>query len=347
VTTDIKVSAPALSIGDTREVMLPVLRDIMTAIGVLVHQADGATLATLHDMITRTLELQHRDKPRVVDNHTSALLELSNCLIDEANRRRVREARDRNGLSVSDLMERLTGCWLGLYFLGVPFPQPWEAVLFFVQRLGFPRGASASKAIGDLYRERRLRFEQDRMLFEGIHVLDLNPLTVADGVAVPDAPPSSDLSSAIARLGRYYEFLQLRLYVRSRAPMCYSVPHTVVRNILLSEPERAQRINEMWILLNACFNCGEKEEAYPSAELRIVRSNSIDSLPACVLGPRSGIYRTRGQAADGVEPPGNFLPQELLENYRLRLSSVHHEATVVPKSSRQSFEDVCADLLKP
>jgi hypothetical protein len=54
-------------------------------------------------------------------------------------------------------IEMLTACWLGLYFLGVPFGSPWEYVLRWADddSGGLPNGVCVAKAIGDIAREAR------------------------------------------------------------------------------------------------------------------------------------------------------------------------------------------------
>jgi hypothetical protein len=54
-------------------------------------------------------------------------------------------------------IELLTACWLGLYFLGVPFGSPWEYVLRWADDDGggLPNGVCVAKAIGDIARDAR------------------------------------------------------------------------------------------------------------------------------------------------------------------------------------------------
>lgn len=319
--------------------------DLLESIGGLIHRADGSGVDTLHSVVALRLEEKYNTAQHIIKIRINRVLEITDTLIEEANRRRSHSHRPNDRCPTAYLVELLTGCWLALYFLGVPFPQPWEAVLFFVQRLGFPRGASASKAIGDTYRERRLCFSPATVdTFEAIHVLDLNPLTISDKRSCNDRT----IKSTIAKLGRYYEFLQLRLYIRSGAPLQYSVPDVFIKNIIKDNIARQQRILEMWTLLHCCFNSGKAEDAHPLTTLRAVSSgDGVESLPACVLAPRKGIYRTRSvhQSVDGVGPPGNFLPRELLENYRERLIAAHNRAPVISKSDEVAFGRICEMLV--
>ena len=61
-------------------------------------------------------------------------------------------------------IELLTSCWLGLYFLGIPFGKPWERVLRWAddEGGGLPNGVCVAKAIGDIARDARKSVEKAR-----------------------------------------------------------------------------------------------------------------------------------------------------------------------------------------
>lgn len=61
-------------------------------------------------------------------------------------------------------IELLTSCWLGLYFLGIPFGKPWERVLRWAddEGGGLPNGVCVAKAIGDIARDARKLAEKAR-----------------------------------------------------------------------------------------------------------------------------------------------------------------------------------------
>jgi hypothetical protein len=323
-----------------------IIEELLGSIRGIIHRPGASGLDTLHSVVAlRMQEKYEQTTPHIIKNRVRRILDIANLLIDEANRRRGYSHQASDRCPTTHLVELLTGCWLGLYFLGTPFPQPWEAVLFFVQRFGFPRGASASKAIGDIYRERRLTSPLAAgHAPEAIHVLDLNPLMISDKLHANNR----NIKSSIAKIGRYYEFLQLRLYIRSGAPLKYCVPEWIVKNIIQDDTTREQRIREMWKLLNCCFNSGQILDAHPLATLRAVKKDfAIESLPACVLAPKKGVYRNVRQVLDGIGPPGNFLPGELLDNYRGRLIAAYNDAREISKNDEDVFRRLCVDLNEP
>jgi hypothetical protein len=217
----------------------------------------------------------------VVRGHQDRLLRRANGLI---------EHDDGDG-DPQSRMRDLTGAWLGLYFLGTPFPQPWEPVARHAERNGYYHDGGIFKAAGDVYRRARKGSERrDGQVDQALLLLDLNPLAfkgiVGRGVA------SAALADLVPALGTCYEMLQLRLYIRAGLPIAHVIPVDTLRSLVKRD------------LGNVESMCGLAKHAY--GELPPQRGQSImiveagraayrtlSQMSGCVLAEEVGIYRSK------------------------------------------------------
>jgi hypothetical protein len=101
------------------------------------------SIADIHE------EIQFRLGSGVRSRYVASLLEFNAKLVGEVDGQRSRVASAPLSTLPDDedhLLECLAGTWLGLYFLGIPFPHAWEAVLYFADKNGFPRGGMLIKS---------------------------------------------------------------------------------------------------------------------------------------------------------------------------------------------------------
>lgn len=237
------------------------------------------------------------------------------------------------------LLERLTGTWLAMYFLGCPNIQPWEAVAFFAEGSGFPLGASLCKAAGDVYRGARkawippLHKEPNPSSDQTLYVLDHNPLAIqrmmneidmrtSDGEQADG--PTLSFSTYIAALGMLYERLQLALYLHSGAPMHFYVHRESLRSAMRHYADKTvgpplpwnwpEEI--MWREIESCF-----PEKFAADQLvHIADDDTLSYMPGCVLAPHEGMYRSReAHVKEKHAQPGNYLPTRLHAEFRNNL----------------------------
>jgi hypothetical protein len=227
------------------------------------------------------------------------------------------------------LMENLTAGWLALYFLGVPFIEPWERVRRLAdERGGFPSGACVTKYLGDVYRTARQQMfgecdgtipeKQDE--FE-LLVLSYAPLALLDGLL--DFTDGNLTPCAVHQLGWCYALLQLRLYIKGGFPIKYFVPLESLNNNLCklsnSEQKKCQDIIrgiKPW--LNIVFpETGDERQS-----VTLLRTSlGTLGMPTCVLGHRIGMC-----VLDTSHYPtpfsGNQIAGDLLASYRKKLKNI-------------------------
>ncbi len=246
----------------------------------------------------------------------------------------------------------LGATWLGLYFLGVPYNEPWEHALRLVERDGgFPHGAMINKSLGDVYRWARRTLPRDYEAEQlqkssadgsaaseakpsagwfhpqGIYVLTRRPFALLPFDEWP--APRSLTHPSFATLGRTYALLQLRLYVGKGLPISYVVPGEMFRHLHF-DPKRALT----WM----SGVVGDRSRV--NQHLLVSRDpKKTAGLPTCVLAHNRGVYTLEGMEDfagtsnalnRGIDSPdelgitfaGNRVGSSLTKAYRDRLTKV-------------------------
>src|ERR1700761_2604635 len=153
--TELSPSVPiAINGADAFAEVVCILREIVSTSVLELNSfaKKGRSIIDVHEDIG--LRLGKGDRPRFVRN----LLHFNSEIVRSVDALRSNVASPPRWAHDDDedrLLECLTGVWLSLYFIGIPSPHAWEAVLYFADRNGFPRGACLSKAAGDVYRDAR------------------------------------------------------------------------------------------------------------------------------------------------------------------------------------------------
>lgn len=249
-------------------------------------------------------------------------------------------------LSDSDLMESLSGAWLGLYFLGIPFAHPWERVARHAIRHGFTRGAGIRKVGGDVYRKARLDISAMRASSEAlprVHVLDHNPLALN---RLLQRERTREVT--IAALGACYEFLQLRLYLREGGSINYYMFDSAIYECLCGAAGFEHNANELWSALNIAFGVDIASTRQIDCNQRVVvirPDQNLERMPACVFSDRDGVYRSRLKTGTQFDSNGSRLAASQINIYRGLLEGA--SAIVVPASpSKSEFASFCANFIQ-
>lgn len=230
---------------------------------------------------------------------------------------------DRSDEPVQDrreLMRDLTGTWLGLYFLGTPFPHPWEPVARHAERDGYDRDGGIFKAAGDVYRSARRKLPADANggTPTPLMLLDLGPLAYRQLVKrAEDAHAdlsTMDLPATVRALGACYEMLQLRLYIRAGGPIEHVILEDTLRALIHKD---ANNIQEMVNLARHAYGSLPAKSAVQTITIAQPSQDAyklLVKMPGCVLGPREGVYRSRLKTDGGAN--GNRVTNAQLSLYR-------------------------------
>ncbi|CAM5798336.1 hypothetical protein [Rhizobacter fulvus] len=229
---------------------------------------------------------------------------------------------DRSDVPVTDqrtLMRDLTGTWLGLYFLGTPFPHPWEPVARYAERHGYDRDGGVFKAAGDVYRSARraLPSHSRTSRAQPLMLLDLGPLAYRQFVKLAEGQ-DADLSTTIRALGACYEMLQLRLYIRAGGPIEHVILEGTLRALIDKSTENAK---EMINLATDTYGSLPAKSLGQTITIALQSQDvykPLTRMPGCVLASSEGVYRSRLTADGG--PNGNRLTDAQLTLYRQTLS---------------------------
>lgn len=243
---------------------------------------------------------------------------------------------DRFDEVVTDL---LTGLWLAMYFVGVPIGSAWErAVQIAEGGGGFPHGACANKAIGDVYRSARLIYRAEfmplvRQVVEkapqpgGVVVCGEIPRELVAPprvvvftrrprtLLVVEAGALTQCKPTLTLLGRYYAQFQLKLYAEAGLPITYMVSLAAVEELLaLPAGEFAALSASVQAVLGA--------SSRPGQSIVVAHEQTATlGIPTCVLGHNRGIYTLTDSEAnrDAIPFAGNRFGSEMTAAYRTRL----------------------------
>ncbi|RKE25888.1 hypothetical protein B0G76_7453 [Paraburkholderia sp. BL23I1N1] len=235
-----------------------------------------------------------------------------------------------------DEFDLLAGDWLGLYFLGMGFPNIWEPIAFFAEGSGFPRGASLCKAVGDVYREARLSCVRRPLASHRVLVLDHNPLAIFAMEAT--FREKRDLKTAVALLGMLFELLQLRLYLLAGGSLSLCVPEASLKSALKIEIARAENLHAngirprgggvfnptvvvddmasfMWRQLQTGFLTSRRNDQV--VYIGAPDDEELSFMPGCVISNTQGIFRTRVNNISSIKrQPGTFDQSRVATNAR-------------------------------
>jgi hypothetical protein len=229
------------------------------------------------------------------------------------------------------LMESLTAVWLALYFLGVPFIQPWERVRRMAdERGGYPSGACVMKYVGDVYRISRLEMMRDLKDKRGhvprgydkdcqILVLSYSPLAVLKNLL--DRRENTLTPAAPHLLGRCYALLQLRMYIDAGFPIRYFVSkESLFQNWKLlkdSGDSTAGQLDDIPNWIKTVFsNASERQ----TVQL-LLDNDEIAGMATCVLAREIGMY-VLDTTRTSIPFAGNRLTGVLLKSYREKLNRI-------------------------
>lgn len=283
-------------------VLRPILKHVTAQVKGLPNRRDSHQCFDLEDLPDRVAA----EMP-AVHRLQHALLSIVRRLMDGA-----REAEPSDPQA---LMRDLTGAWLGLYFLGAPFPHPWEVVARHAERNGYYRDGGIFKAAGDIYRSARKAPPPDSRGGEGdqrLLLFDLNPLAfnrlVAQGTA-----EGAGLSDLVAALGSCYELLQLRLYIRAGRPIAH---------VLLEETlsKACSGVSSNASVESLCELAKRAYGGLPPRDgqsITIIQQShrhhaKLSDMSGCVLAPSSGVYRSRLLGNGGANGNRLTTPQHVL-----------------------------------
>lgn len=274
----------------------------------------------------------------------------------------VRVLKDFHDRRDEILMEHLAAASLALYFLGVPFIQPWEKVLQLAdERGGFPSGACVTKYLGDVYRTARQQMIRDAEIAVGndtklqesqmatqLLILSYAPLALLEGLLDPTNEHLTP--SAVHQLGWCYALLQLRLYIRNGFPIKYFIPTESLKNkweqLGGSDPNKyGEMIAKIKPWLRTVFP--HEDNMYQSVRLLPTPLDTL-GMPTCVLGYEKGMcVLDTGQHLTPFS--GNPIRGELLASYREKLENIKTDAVDddLQSLSEQQFKDRFMKILPP
>jgi len=262
--------------------------------------------------------------------------------------------------ALEDLMRDLTGAWLGMYFLGVPFVHPWEPVARNAERNGYYGDAGMFKAAGDVYRNARKEWLRapgpDPSLPEfRVLVLDHNPLAF-NALSRPDGELTA--RSTVTALAACYEMLQMRLYIRSGGPIDHFVLASTIEQVIRLQDADRPAASQMWKL--ACRAYGFPERVQPGHQRIVILPRELSSsddasvtdrqrvlgLSGCVLGRLHGVYRSRVREQN-AGANGSALSSSQFKLYRRLLSFKQFPPDTYVLEAREgeeTFVSKCADI---
>lgn len=239
----------------------------------------------------------------------------------------------------ADYVEYLTAISLVLYFLGLPFSQPWDRVLDLVKSTvgGLPNGACVAKAIGEIIRSARLSnrrgrqqrwatgdrvhhpaLQEDEVLLIHSHM----PIILYKSY-VQTAEVRSCLPGTAHLLGHCYELVQMRLYASEGLPFRYLVPISLFSEKLASDA--VLDVDQAWLASLDWLLGHVVQTSYPDQYVSLIAS---ESLPPVFLNSVNGLF-TSPRLPECVLPqhlqiplPATFIRKIRVKLYRTSLMSL-------------------------
>lgn len=266
-----------------------ILLAIVPLLSELPNRRDGSHCFDLEDLPDRVVARMRSGAPKRLQR---VLLRCARRLIEA----------DRSDEPVKDrrtLMRDLTGTWLGLYFLGTPFPHPWEPVARHAERHGYDRDGGIFKAAGDIYRSARraLPSEGGRVTAMPLMLLDLGPLAYQQLVKPAESRGADlsamNLSATVSALGACYEMLQLRLYIRAGGPIDHVILEDTLRALVAKNANNIQEMVDLATHAYGSFPTKSSGQTITIAQRSQAAYKRLTKMPGCVLGPSEGVYRSR------------------------------------------------------
>lgn len=252
----------------------------------------------------------------------------------------LRQSKDANVLYV----EILTAVALALYYLGVPDGRPWDIVLQWteVHGGGLPNGICVGKAIGDLVRASRrahmaCRRGDDCMQAGDLLVHSYLPMVIFPRLIDkkvphedPDGPPLPDY---LHKLGRCYEYMQLRLYATEGFPFLYTAPKSFIEECMLQD-WHAQKATNPTVTKRQVFDTmrsalrarlrGSVALPVDTASRQRVVVVPFDRPPACFVNDSSGLFTFEGMDPQDRQQdlplPASYMRADRRERYQQRLT---------------------------
>lgn len=312
---------------------------IVPLLSELPNRRDGSHCFDLEDLPDRVVAGMRSGVPKRLQR---VLLRCARRLIEE----------DRSDEPVEDLrtlMRDLTGTWLGLYFLGTPFPHPWEPVARHAERHGYDRDGGIFKAVADVYRSARRALPSDAnrsLAAKPLMFLDLRPLAYLKLVeleqsggadkATKEKSATNTLTDTVRALGACYEMLQLRLYIEAGGPIKHVILEETLCKLLAKAPNNIQEMVELATRVYGALP-PKSGQTITIIKRGHASTSQLAKIPGCVLAPEEGVYRSQ-LATDGGRN-GNRVTDNQLSAYRNAL----HKA-VEPNANAHTVGD--ADSLK-
>lgn len=307
--------------------MGPTTSDFLRDIEIITNYVEGAlsleAAAPVHidqHLPVRELEEQPlHNLPRRLKEHLDDTESGFNACVErmlDAAGEFVRRSETQLG-DESQIVDMLSAAWLGLYFLGITFNDPWERASCIADSIGgFPSGACINKAVGDIYRN--ARYENSRRADgekDAVVVLTRRPFLFIPLRKLPE--PSQ--RPVYTRLGRCYASLQLRLYLAAPLPIRYLIPQMALREHL-----RAYGTAEVaqWIhMMLGAIRSDQRIEV-------VTAPRTTGGIPTCVLGWNEGVYTLEPGTEDTAEDAliaGSRLSAALASSYRQKISSTPND----------------------
>lgn len=311
-----------------------ILPAIVALLDELPNHPDGSHCFDLEDLPDRLVAGMRSGAPKHLQR---VLLRCARRLIET-------DRSDEPVKNPRTLMRDLTGTWLGLYFLGTPFPHPWEPVARYAERHGYDRDGGIFKAAGDVYRSARRALPSGlaTAAAKPLMLLDLGPLAYRQ--FVKDAKGrDADLSATVRALGACYEMLQLRLYIRAGGPIKHFILEDTLRSLVDKNADHTQKMIDLATRAYGSLPAKSSGQTITIAEQSQDVYKSLMRMPGCVLAPNEGVYRSRLTANGGAN--GQRLTDAQLGLYRDTLSKA--VASVTGGHSVGDEADLRAYLTKP
>ena len=328
------------------------LQRLLSDLEAILHSAtsvlndDDADLSDIQSVVIKDIAGKESIKgpglPAIVDRLMRAAEILLRLEDGERNKlaRALIKTRVGEGQLAEFHIDLLTGVWLGLYFLGLPFNDPWDRARQIIDELGgYPSGASFNKGIGDVYRTARIIFTRDfnmpAMPAGGneVTVLTQRSIGLVPLELLPEIPFTDPL---IANLGRSYTWLQLRLYIACDLPLRYYVRRSAWNAML--KQKQSQDADGQWLRRSAAMTAKlfSKPGSTALQKLLFIEAPVVEGIPNCYLGYRGGMYSVGDRPT--IRVAGSRVSRDLASSYRETLHKIEAVSTSICINGKSAEE---------